>query len=360
VMDQRKISNFFQPRSLSQQNLLFETYRKRKASQLEKQDSGTVPEAKPNSATAAPEDCSQKPESGDEDTEEDEEIQEAHAKRRRTSGTCMEQGKQGDEQEEEEETSPSNKRRRREARLVHANTVSNLSELKRRNPKAGHSPQPSPTLSVRRKESTPGEAGAPSRDRSRTRLRKEAWTPQGHSIQVRHGDITAEIVGAIVNAANSHLAHGAGVAGAIMRAGGREVQVESDRWVRQHGEVPTGGVAVTGPGLMECQVIIHAVGPICFRQENMAKKDKELEEAVHNSLLKAEELELSSISLPAISSGIFGFPKERCAQVMFSTALAFCRSHPDSHLRQIRFTNWDMETVSIFEGEFNKRFRHSE
>jgi len=178
----------------------------------------------------------------------------------------------------------------------------------------------------------------------------------------------------------------AGVAGAIMRAGGREVQVESDRWVRQHGEVPTGGVAgahqvlktillpliffataVTGPGLMECQVIIHAVGPICFRQENMAKKDKELEEAVHNSLLKAEELELSSISLPgalalsfhssfflevahpnlsiAISSGIFGFPKERCAQVMFSTALAFCRSHPDSHLRQIRFTNWDMETV---------------
>jgi len=238
--------------------------------------------------------------------------------------------------------------------------VSNLSELKRRNPKAGHSPQPSPTLSVRRKESTPGEAGAPSRDRSRTRLRKEAWTPQGHSIQVRHGDITAEIVGAIVNAANSHLAHGAGVAGAIMRAGGREVQVESDRWVRQHGEVPTGGVAVTGPGLMECQVIIHAVGPICFRQENMAKKDKELEEAVHNSLLKAEELELSSISLPAISSGIFGFPKERCAQVMFSTALAFCRSHPDSHLRQIRFTNWDMETVSIFEGEFNKRFRHSE
>jgi len=228
-MDQRKISNFFQPRSLSQQNLLFETYRKRKASQLEKQDSGTVPEAKPNSATAAPEDCSQKPESGDEDTEEDEEIQEAHAKRRRTSGTCMEQGKQGDEQEEEEETSPSNKRRRREARLVHANTVSNLSELKRRNPKAGHSPQPSPTLSVRRfvaggrslllftlcswrlrlrKESTPGEAGAPSRDRSRTRLRKEAWTPQGHSIQVRHGDITAEIVGAIVNAANSHLAHG--------------------------------------------------------------------------------------------------------------------------------------------------------
>lgn len=314
------------------------------------------------------------------DTEEDEEIRTEYeemksrvsvSKQRATSAAASRPPLRGEEEEEVKEkgeekpramVSPTSR-----PRLVHANTVSNLKELKRRSPasaaKLGSAllaRSPEARLRGREEETSNKEQGGKAvveeEDRSRTRLRKETRTEQGHTIQVRHGDITAEVVGAVVNAANSHLAHGGGVAGAISRAGGREVQVESDRWVRQHGEVATGEVAVTGPGRMECDYIIHAVGPICFSRENMAKKDKELAAAVLNSLLKAEELELRSISLPAISSGIFGYPKKRCAEVMFSTALAFCRDHPDSRLRQIRFTNWDMETVTIFEQEFAKRF----
>jgi len=77
-------------------------------------------------------------------------------------------------------------------------------------------------------------------------------------IQVRHGDITQEDADVVVNAANNHLLHGGGVAGAILNAGGYQIQIESDNWVRTHGYVPNGHVAVTGPGKMRCKYIIHA------------------------------------------------------------------------------------------------------
>jgi len=297
-------------------------------------------------------------EDGEEDTEEDEDIRLEYEEKKLTVRTTPE----GEEEENRlQARSPSLLRPSPPGvrRLVHANTVTDLKELKRRSPSSvaksltlGHTHNRDQAC---RREEESKNNGDPI-DRSGTRLWKEVRTPQGHTIQIRHGDITTEVVGAVVNAANSHLAHGGGVAGAIVRAGGRMIQVESDKWVRQHGEVATGNVAVTGPGRMGCEFIIHAVGPICFNKDSMAKKDRELASAVENSLLKAEELGLRSISLPAISSGIFGFPKVRCAEIMFTTTLSFCRNHPDSTLRQIRFTNWDTETVSIFEEEFDKRF----
>ncbi|KAL6066253.1 Poly [ADP-ribose] polymerase, variant 2 [Balamuthia mandrillaris] len=162
-------------------------------------------------------------------------------------------------------------------------------------------------------EEEKGEAAEEEReDRSTSQLLREHRTQCGRILQVRHGDITGEAVDTIVNAANTHLAHGAGVAGAIMRAGGWKVQSESDEWVRKHGPVATGNVAVTGPGRMSnIRCIIHAVGPICFRSNKaeMVEKDAELRSAVLNSLLKATELGLRSIAIPAISSGIFGYPK---------------------------------------------------
>ncbi|KAL6052797.1 Macro domain-containing protein [Balamuthia mandrillaris] len=205
-----------------------------------------------------------------------------------------------------------------------------------------------------------GEAAEEEReDRSTSQLLREHRTQCGIILQVRHGDITGEAVDTIVNAANTHLAHGAGVAGAIMRAGGWKVQSESDEWVRKHGPVATGNVAVTGPGRMSnIRCIIHAVGPICFRSNKaeMVEKDAELRSAVLNSLLKATELGLRSIAIPAISSGIFGYPKPRCATMLFDTVAEFLKEHPESSLREVRFTNWDKPTVVIFMEEFDRRF----
>ncbi len=177
-------------------------------------------------------------------------------------------------------------------------------------------------------------------------LRIEYQLPEGPVIEVRQGDLTQEEVDAIVNAANSYLAHGGGVAGAIVRRGGYAIQEESERWVAEHGPVPTGQVALTGAGRLPCRWVIHAVGPVW--QGGGAHEEELLEAAVRNSLLKAEELKLQSIALPAISSGIFGFPKQRCAEIMAATAKDFCRTHPQSPLRRICFTNIDEPTVAIF------------
>lgn len=175
----------------------------------------------------------------------------------------------------------------------------------------------------------------------------------GRTIQVRQGDLTAEDTDAIVNAANSRLAHGSGVAGAIVRRGGEVIQRESLDWVLKNGEVPTGQVAVTGAGSLSCRYVIHAVGPVW--RDGRQNEEALLADATGNSLRRAHELGLTSIALPAISSGIFGFPKERCAEILIEAALTFFGQFPASPLREIRFTNIDQPTVEIFRAELERR-----
>ncbi|CAG9329675.1 unnamed protein product [Blepharisma stoltei] len=169
------------------------------------------------------------------------------------------------------------------------------------------------------------------------------------TIRVIQDDITAEKSDAIVNAANNHLMHGGGVAGAISDRGGPMVQKESTQWVREHGAVPTGQVAVTGPGRLHCKYIIHAVGPIYHN--GRSHESELLEEAVMSSLEKAHELGLQSISIPAISSGIFGFPKPLCAKIMARCTKNFIESHPETTIKEIRLTNYDTPTVTLMEKE---------
>jgi len=188
-------------------------------------------------------------------------------------------------------------------------------------------------------------------------LKAELRLKSGQVIQARQGDLSEEAVDAIVNAANEHLQHGGGVAGAIVRRGGRTIQEESDRWVREHGSLPTGEVAVTRAGRLPCRFVIHAVGPVW--QDGERGEEALLRQATTNSLLKAEELKLRSIALPAISSGIFGFPKERCAQIMLAAALDFCAQRPDSTLRGIRFTNIDAYTVDLCAAEVEEEGRRT-
>lgn len=134
-------------------------------------------------------------------------------------------------------------------------------------------------------------------------------------IKLLKGDITRLAVDAIVNAANSHLQHGGGVAGAIVRAGGRIIQTESDRV----GYVSVGCAAVTGAGSLPARYVIHAVGP----RMGEGDEERKLRDATRAALRLAQSLQLESLAFPAISTGIFGFPIERCAPIMVSSVRDF-------------------------------------
>ncbi len=176
------------------------------------------------------------------------------------------------------------------------------------------------------------------------RLIKEYVFPSGQRLQLVHGDITVETVDAIVNAANAYLKHGGGVAAAISRRGGPVIQEESDAWVSQHGQVTHAEPAVTQGGQMPARYVIHAVGPVWGEGDEDAK----LRRAVQGSLKRAEELRLTSIALPAISTGIFGFPKERAAGVIYKAIRDYLAETPASRLALVRLTLYDQPTLDAF------------
>ncbi|HXX57864.1 MAG TPA: macro domain-containing protein [Thermodesulfovibrionales bacterium] len=171
-------------------------------------------------------------------------------------------------------------------------------------------------------------------------------TVNGKTLRLVQGDITERDVDAIVNAANSHLQHGGGVAGAIVRKGGSIIQEESDRI----GFVPVGNAAVTGAGRLPARYVIHAVGP----RMGEGDEDNKLRNAVLNSLKLASGKGLKSISLPAISSGIFGFPKERCAAILVREVAAYLRETPKTSLELVEFCVYDDLTAGLFRTEVGK------
>ena len=168
--------------------------------------------------------------------------------------------------------------------------------------------------------------------------------PSGQSLQIVQGDITTEEVDAIVNAANEQLAHGGGVAWAISKKGGPKIQQESDAWVRKHGPVSHTHPAWTSGGLLPSKYVIHAVGPVWGDGD----EDKKLSDAVTGSLQVADELKCKSISMPAISTGIFGFPKDRAAGIMFKTIEAYFEKNKNSGLKQVCIVLFDQPTIEIF------------
>ena len=160
------------------------------------------------------------------------------------------------------------------------------------------------------------------------------------------GDLTERNVDAIVNAANTYLQHGGGVAGAIVRKGGRVIQDESDRI----GFVPVGGAAMTGAGSLPARHVIHAVGP----RMGEGDEDAKLVKAVRNVLELADSRGLTSISVPAISAGIFGFPKDRCAAILVGQTAAYLKEHPDTGLALIEFCIFDKEANGFFAAELER------
>ena len=171
-------------------------------------------------------------------------------------------------------------------------------------------------------------------------------------LQVVHGDLTEENTDAITNAANEGLWLGGGVAGAIDRVGGPAIGRECMEYVGRHGDLQIGGVAVTGAGRMSCRHVIHAVGPV---YSTTSKDNHELlESTILNIFKAAEDCELASVSIPGISSGIFGFPKDECADVMIAAFIKHLRARPQTSLQHVRYINFDMATVTYFEEGFDR------
>ncbi len=158
-------------------------------------------------------------------------------------------------------------------------------------------------------------------------------------IKVILGDITEEDTDAIVNAANSHLKHGGGVAGAIVRKGGKIIQEESNKI----GYCPVGKAVYTSAGMLKAKYVIHAVGP----KWGEGDEENKLRSAVRSALELATELKLKSIAIPAISTGIFGYPKEEGTKVILDEVMRFLKER-DTTLEEVHLTNIDEETSNLF------------
>ncbi|MDZ7268219.1 MAG: macro domain-containing protein [candidate division KSB1 bacterium] len=159
------------------------------------------------------------------------------------------------------------------------------------------------------------------------------------TVQLREGDLTEMKVDAIVNAANSALQLGGGVAGAIRRKGGPCIQQECDRL----GGTPVGTAVITSGGNLPARYVIHAVGP----RMGEGEEDRKLREATRHALTLADQHHLKSIAFPAISTGIFGYPLERCAQIMLATTLAYVGG--ETGLQQVVFCLWGEQAYRVFE-----------
>lgn len=166
------------------------------------------------------------------------------------------------------------------------------------------------------------------------------WVVAGKSIELVQGDITEQDTDAIVNAANSQLILGGGVAGAIRRKGGPSIQQECNT----KAPVPVGGAVLTGAGNLKARFVIHAVGP----RMGEGNEDQKLRQAALNSLTVADTHRLQSIALCAISTGIFGYPIDRCAKIMLTTASEFLHNNPQTSLQRVVFCLYDRAAYDHF------------
>jgi len=169
------------------------------------------------------------------------------------------------------------------------------------------------------------------------------------TIQLVQADITALDTDAIVNAANENLRHGGGVAGVIAKNGGPAIQQESTRWVKENGPVRTGSAAITGAGNLKTSFVIHAVGPVM----GSGNEDEKLRSATLSAIQLAEQYNLKSIAFPAISTGIFGYPMDRCARIMIETAIDY--SSRASSLERIAFCLYDKKAYNSFAEELQQQ-----
>lgn len=165
-------------------------------------------------------------------------------------------------------------------------------------------------------------------------------------IEVVQADITDQDTEAIVNAANNHLWMGGGVAGAIKRKGGEEIEREA----MAKGPVEIGEAVITSGGKFKAKYVIHAV---VMGQDLHTDPDK-IKKATQTSLLLAEKQKISSLSFPALGTGVGGFSVFHCAKIMITEAIEFLMNAKHIHL--VRFVLFDKPTFDAFEEELRLQF----
>ena len=163
-----------------------------------------------------------------------------------------------------------------------------------------------------------------------------------NTLELTQGDITAQQVDAIVNAANSRLAGGGGVDGAIHRRGGPEIMRETR--LRYPSGCPTGSAVISGAGNLAAKFVIHAVGPVW---RGGAGSERELLAAAHRASLElAVQHDCDSIAFPALSTGAYGYPLDLAAAAALETTAAFLRNAMRRQL--VRFVLFDAQAYAAF------------
>ena len=161
------------------------------------------------------------------------------------------------------------------------------------------------------------------------------------NLEVVQGDITLQDTEAIGNAANSALAGGGGVDGAIHRAGGPAVMAELKA---KYEGCPTGSAVITGGGNLKANYVIHAVGP---RYSGSPKDSELLSGAYRKSLELCTQHKIASIAFPSISTGIYGYPVEEASRVALKTIIDYLKGHPEIQL--VRFVLFDSKTFAVYQ-----------
>ena len=166
------------------------------------------------------------------------------------------------------------------------------------------------------------------------------------TIDVVQGDITQQDTEAIGNAANSALAGGGGVDGAIHRAGGPTLMAELRS---KYKGCPAGSAVITGGGDLKAKYVIHAVGP---RYSGSPKDPELLAGAYRKSLELCGQNKISSIAFPSISTGIYGYPVEEASRIALKTVADYLKDHPE--IKLVRFVLFDSRTLSVYEEVLKK------
>jgi O-acetyl-ADP-ribose deacetylase (regulator of RNase III) len=164
------------------------------------------------------------------------------------------------------------------------------------------------------------------------------WSVGQKKLRLIEGNIVSLDVEAIVNAANTSLILGGGVAGAISRSGGPSIQEECDKI----GPIRVGEAVLTGAGNLNAKYVIHAAGPVYGEGDEETK----LARATLNSLNIAKDKRIKNIAFPAISAGIFGYPMHQCSQIMLEVAIEFLREN--DFPEEIIMCLYGREAYSIF------------
>jgi O-acetyl-ADP-ribose deacetylase (regulator of RNase III) len=189
--------------------------------------------------------------------------------------------------------------------------------------------------------------GGADRGGTETAVNRLVMTMDRTQLELVEGDITDLEVDAIVNAANEHLQLGSGVAGAIRAKGGPSIQEECNRI----GGTPVGTAVVTGAGHLRAKRVIHAVGP----RMGEGDEDKKLASAVRAALALADRRGLKSIALPAISTGVFGFPIDRAARIMVTEIQRFLQG--GTKLERVVLCLYGEEAFGVFKRELRRGLR---